>query len=131
MLSPALVNRPSGTATILPPKPRNPPVLKRMALTEPSGAALTLCTVPILLPSEEKTARPTRGLVLPGAVVDLSVRRGAVAGLSAGLVGLVIGLVGAVGPASGLVAAGGEAPGDGGVGAWVCAEAASSGMPAR
>src|SRR5713101_1060276 len=103
MLSPALVNRPSGIATSLPPKPRNPPVLRWMALTEPSGAALTLCTVPILLPSEEKTGKPTSGLALPGAVADLSERRGAVAGLSAGLAGRVIGPVGAVGPASGLV----------------------------
>src|SRR5436853_589724 len=91
-----------------------------MALTEPSGAALTLCTVPILLPSEEKTAKPMSGWALAGAVTDLSVRRGAVEGLSAGLAGFVMGPFGAVSVA---------ALGDGGV--CVCAEAATRGMLAR
>src|SRR5262245_14721829 len=93
MLSPLLVNLPSGIATSLAPKPRKPPVLMWIALTDPSGAALTLCTVPSLLPSEEKTASPTRGFTLPGVVAD----RGGVVGRAAGGVGAVSGLVAAGG----------------------------------
>src|SRR6185436_9118060 len=91
-----------------------------MALTDPSGAALTPCTVPILLPSEEITAKPTSGCALAGAVTDFSVRRGAVEGFSAGVAGFVMGPFGADSMA---------ALGDGGV--CVCAEAATSGMLAR
>src|SRR5262245_10290194 len=95
--------------------PRKPPVLRRMALTLPSGSALTLCTVPSLLPSEEKTASPINGLALAGAVTDLSVR-----GVMAGSLGLVAGLVCGMGAGSGL-AAGGGAVGDGGGVCWAVA----------
>src|SRR5262245_40585705 len=97
--SPARVNFASGTETILPPRPRKPPVLNSIDVTLPSGPDWTFCTVPTLLPSDEKIARPIRGLAF--AVADLSC--GAGAGFWAG--GMV---------ASGLVAAGGVTGEDGG-----------------
>src|SRR5581483_11985046 len=107
MVSPVRANLPSGTATSLPPKPRKPPVLRRMAVTLPSGAVLTLCTVPSLVPSEVKTASPTMESAFFGVMTDLSPGGGA-----------------------GLVAGGGVV-GPGVVGGAVCAAADISGRLIR
>src|SRR5262245_14128134 len=104
-------------ATSLAPKPKKPPVLIWMLLTEPSGPVLTRCTVPTLLPSDEITAKRISGLASRGAVADLPVAPGWVA-------------AGGAGPCSGR-AAGGGALGEGGLGVGVCAVAGSHGAPAR
>src|SRR5262245_36131980 len=120
-LSPDLVNFPSGTSTTLPPKPRKPPVLKRMALTLPSGAASTLCTDPNLLPSEEKTDRPIIGFLLGAAaclLVDGMVE------LFGGSLGFMP--VGGVGAGSGLAAGGGVWVSGAGVCVWAAAPSAAA-----
>src|SRR5262245_53076960 len=104
-------------ATSLAPKPRNPPVLIWMLLTEPSGPVLTRCTVPTLLPSDEITAKRISGLASRGAAADLPVAPGWAA-------------AGGAGSGSGR-AAGGGALGEGGLSAWLCAAAGSNGAPAR
>src|SRR5262245_38428068 len=113
-LSPDLVNLPSGTSTSFPPNPRKPPVLRRMALTVPSELALTLCTAPSLLPSEEKTLKPIIGF-FAGAADCRSLLIGVVAGLRGGSDGLMAGPAGGVGAGSGLAAGGGVDVSGGGV----------------
>src|SRR5262245_44024717 len=100
-LSPDLVNLPSGISTSLPPNPRKPPVLRRMALALPSGPVVTLCTAPSLLPSDEKTLRPIIGF-FAGAADCLSV----VPGVMLGLDGFMAGLGDGVGAGSGFAAGG-------------------------
>src|SRR5215813_3585936 len=104
-------------ATSLAPKPKNPPVLMRRLLTEPSGPVLTLCTVPTLLPSDENTAMRISGLASRGAVADLPLGPGWTA-------------PGGFGICSGRPAVGG-ALGEGGLGAWVCATTGSHAAPVR
>src|SRR5262245_2965093 len=118
-LSPDLVNFPSGTSTTLPPKPRKPPVLKRMALTLPSGPASMLCTDPNLLPSEEKTARPIIGF-LAGAADCLLVD--GIVGDFGGSLGFIP--VGGVGAGSGLAAGGVLWVSGAGVCVWAAAASA-------
>src|SRR5215470_14119155 len=95
-------------ATSLAPNPRKPPVLMRMPLIAPSGAVLMPSTVPTLLPSEEKTAMRSMGSAAPGAEAEAP----------------VVSVGGGIGVGLGR-AAGGGAVGDGGLGPWVCADAAS------
>src|SRR5262245_841909 len=117
-LSPDLVNFPSGISTSLPPKPRKPPVLKRIARTLPSGPVSTLCTEPSLLPSDENTLRPIIGF-FAGAADCRSVADG-VAGVFAGSDGVIP--VGGVGAGAGLAAGGAVS----GAGVCVCATAVSA-----
>src|SRR5262245_6793471 len=119
-LSPDLVNFPSGISTSLPPKPRKPPVLRRIARTLPSGPASTLCTEPSLLPSDEKTLRPIIGF-FDGAADCRSVADGA-AGVFIGSEGFIP--VGGVGAGSGLTAGGVVCAS--GAGVCVCAAAVSA-----
>src|SRR5262245_20579746 len=121
-LSPDLVNLPSGTSTSLPPKPRKPPVLKRIAFTLPSGPASTLCTDPSLLPSEEKMLRPIMGF-LAGAA-DCLLPDGMV-GLFGGSVGFMP-VGGVVGAGSGLAAGGVVCVSGAGVCVWAAAESAAA-----
>src|SRR6476620_3628799 len=120
-LSPDLVNLPSGISTNLPPNPRKPPVLRRMALTLPSAPAVTLCTEPSLLPSEENTLSPIIGF-FAGAADCLSV----VLGIVAGLEGFMAGPVDGVGAGSGLTAGGVVCVSGAGVCVWALAASAAA-----
>src|SRR5262245_34097096 len=108
MSGPVFANDPSGMATTRPPNPRKPPVLTWSAATLPLGPVFTARTSPILLPSEEKTLRPTRSW--PAGDSD--------GGAACGLCG--------PGPGSGAVA-GGFSPGGVGAGdCWAAAERVAS-----